>query len=273
MMMKILMGFNTAFKQSTRRKQGEKFAIGFIKRKIELIVSNFPDGLKEPALRDVLRDMWGISEPKGVKTHLEDLEDKEKVLVKEEKKGFANVWKLSQEYEAFKLLVKEFHNSEDEVEFLKSKYAQSMINEEFVNHFAAEWWRKYASFFNFRYSKPIENLPPNKLMNEFYTRMLGLKQDDLIQILRVSPSSLNIFLFPEEILPLLRPGTPLDAYFLFLFVTDIMTHGAPDGKGIETTLVVDYGKTTKGKGGIKIAPSITARARFGIKSMKGLDEK
>lgn len=258
-----------------RRARGERFPVGFIKRKIALIISSqFPKGIREPDLRDFLREKWGISEPKGVKTHLAELEER-KALIKEEKKGFPNVWKLNQDYEAFKSLLKEFHNSEDEIGFLRSKYVQSMINEDFVDHFSVDWWMGYARFFNIQTQKvkSVEKFLPEELRGEFYTRMLGTKKDDLIQIFRVSPTSLHIFLFPEEIFPSLNPGTPLDALFLFSFVADMSIYNVPEGKGISTRLEVEYGDVKKGKNGIKVAPSIKTKAQFGIRNLKGVEEK
>lgn len=257
-----------------KRERGKAFPIGFIKRKIALILSTqFPKGIREPDLRDFLRENWGVSEPKGVKIHLAELKKKE-MLVKEEKK-FTNVWRLSESYEAFKSLLKEFHNSEDEIGFVRSKYAQSIINESFIDHFAGSWWRGYARFFKIQYpqkAKIIAKFRAEELRDEFYTGMLGTQKDDLIQIFRVSPTSLHIFLFPEEIFPSLNPGTPLDALFLFSFVADMSIYNVPEGKGISTRLEVEYGDVKKGEKGLKVSPSIKAKSQFGILNMKGVEK-
>jgi len=249
--------------QRKRRKPGERFPTGFIKRKIELIISNqFPVGVREPDLRDILREKWKVSEPKGVKIHLAELEEAG-ILTKEEKKGLPNVWKLSQDYETFKVLVEEFYKSKDEFErdidgFMESKYVQSVIDEKFVDHFAAEWWKEYYRLFIqvSQKSKPIEKFRSEELRDEFYSRLINLTKDDLTQILRVSPSSLYNFLFPRESIQSSPVGISPSAYFLFPFVADVLIHGIPEGKGVETKLEVKYGGLKNIKGETKIIPSL-----------------
>ena len=269
-MMRIMTAINMAFKPwREKRERGEKFPAGFIKRKIVLIISNqFPKGMKEPDLRDTLREGWGISEPKGVKIHLNDLKEK-KVLVKGEKRGFPNVWKLSQDYETFKCLAKEFHNSEDEVEFLKSGYAQLMINKEFVDHFAVDWGREYVRFLSkpdtqTSFGKPLEDFQPEELREHFYSGLVGLEKRGLIEILQISPSSLYNFLFPEEVVPSLTSGVPLSTFFLVPFAQDASIYGIPKGKGIETKIEVEYGDVKNIRGETKIAPSVKAKSHFKI---------
>ena len=252
-----------------KRKQGEKFPVGFIKRKIILIISNqFPKGMKEPDLRDSLREKWGISEPKGVKIHLNDLEEK-KVLVKEERRGFPNVWKLNQDYNAFKSLIKDFHNSEDETDFLRSNYVQSMINEDFVDYFAVNWGREYVRFFydpdtQTAFGKPLEDFQLEELKKHFYTGLIGLERKDLIEVLRISPSCLYNFLFPERVVQSLSRGIPLSTFFLVPFAHDASIDGIPSGKGIETKIEVEYGNLKDVKGETKIAPSVKAKSHFKI---------
>ncbi len=262
-----------------KRERGKGFQPGFIKKKIVLIIAKqFPKGMKEPDLRDTLREEYGVSEPKGVKIHLAELEEKG-VLIKEEKKGRTNLWKLNQSYETFKYLVKEFYKSkndefeEDDIcKFMRSEYFQSIVDENFVDHFAAEWWKEYARFINLQYpNKSVEEFNPDELKKEFYGHLVGLDKDNLIQILRLSPSCLHNFLFPKENIPA-SPSVSLSAYFLFPFVADIMVYSVPDGKGIETKLNVEYGDVKNIRGEIKVLPTIKVKSQFGILNMKGVEK-
>ena len=173
-----------------RRKRGEKYPEGFIKRKIACtIAQRFPDGIEEPVLRDTLRDEWGISEPRGIKVHLADLEEK-KVLVKEEKKGFPNTWKLNQGYETFKYLTKELGllTHEDKFEFIKSKYVQSILTDEFLNPQV----KKVLGLI--KIPQELQELAP-------VVKLLTPKPE----IFRRFPLALYYLLFPEEIEKELSP--------------------------------------------------------------------
>jgi hypothetical protein len=266
------MVFNTAFKPSRgKRERGKGYPEGFAKRKIVLIISkDFPKGVNEPDLRDILRDEWHISEPKGIKIHLAELEEKKALVKDAEKRGLSNIWKLSQEHEAFKFLVEMFHNSEDEIGLLRSKYAQSTINENFVDYFAASWRREFDHFFEpiyIEHGKEIKKSEPAGLRDEFYKYLGRLKKDDLIQILKLSPKSLHVFLFPEEFFSSLKPRNPpshLDAFFLFSFVTDLL-YSLPVGKGLRTKLEVEYGDVKKVDNENKVVPSMKAESKFEMK--------
>ena len=256
-----------------RRKRGARFATGLIKRKIVLIISNqFPEGIKEPDLRDALREEWRISEPKGVKLHLEDLK-KKKVLIKEEKRGFPNVWRLNPDYQAFKSLAEEFLKSEDKLEFMRSRYTQSIINENFVDHFAANWGRAYADLLlkatqsRKLWGKTVEELQPSDLRKGFYDNLVSLDKEGLIQILRLSPTSLNNFLFPEEVLPLEwreKSFISLSDCFVFPFVSDVVMYRIPEGKGIEVKLELEYGDAKNVGGRTVIDPSLETKSHFKI---------
>jgi hypothetical protein len=262
------------WREKKRRKQGEKFKEGFIKKKIVLIIaSHFPKGINEPELRDILRDNWSIAEPKGIKTHLDDLREELK-LVKEEKKGFPNIWKLNQDYENFNLLAEYFLKSEDKFEFVKSKYVQSIIDENFVDHFAVNWGKEYLQFLwvkEIRGEKAPDKLEPDKLRGGFYASLLGtLTKDNFIKILKLSPTCLYDFLFPNQVFKNELFSLDIGSYFLHLFVSDMM-HGLPEGKGIETELKVEYGGL-RIEGSLKdfakakkrITPDLTAKSKFGL---------
>lgn len=114
--------------QNQRRDQGEREPKGKTKRKILLkLAQEFPQDVEEPPLRDYLKENFRISSNKGIKNHLSDLKQ-ENCLKKESTKGKANIWNLNQEYEGFKSLCKLFLDSSDRGEFLKSDYAQKMLD-------------------------------------------------------------------------------------------------------------------------------------------------
>lgn len=116
-----------------RRKPGQREEKGKTKRRIILIISNhYPKGIEEPDLRDILREKWNIGESKGIKKHLEKLENFN-VLVKEEQKGLSNVWKVNPDELIFKKLCLTFLRSKQKYKFINSKYAKKMLTDNFLN--------------------------------------------------------------------------------------------------------------------------------------------
>lgn len=183
--------------------------------------------------------------------------------------------RLDTSLKTFRLLVKDFYKSkndkfeEDDIcKFMRSEYFQSVVDENFVDHFAAEWFKEYARFFKIQFPKRGKSI--EELRDEFFTK-LDLKKDDFIQILQVSPASLYIFLFPEETIPSLELGASVKACFSFSFAMDMLTYGTPEGKGINVKFEVGYGDVRKGKKGLKVVPSLKIEAPFGIIHLKRME--
>jgi len=96
------------------------------------VCEHFPEGIEEPILRDILREEFGIREPKGIKIHLADLEE-EGLLSKISQKGKSNIWKIPTEpifvkalgHEAtpeFVTYAERFMFSEDREKFHKTQW-------------------------------------------------------------------------------------------------------------------------------------------------------
>lgn len=71
-------------------KQGKSYTRGYIKGIITLLAME-NDGIEEPRLRDLLREITGVRENRGIKKHLKDLED-EKIIFKKSEAGKSNKW-------------------------------------------------------------------------------------------------------------------------------------------------------------------------------------
>lgn len=240
------------------RAQGERYPKGFVKRKILLrISSEFPKGVEEPLLRDYLRESWNVREKRGVKKHLDDLKE-EGCLSKKTRRGKANIWNLKSDYRGIKSVANRLLKDDvDKLPFVRTDYVQKIVNEKLVDHFAPAWAKKFVSakadyLEKSGYSEnsevwgiPIRELDDfenKKLRENFYFYLLDLSKEKLAEILRVSPSALRNFLFPERLFKEESyPINHIDAYFLYPLVFDSIIYGIPEGKGIEAKLEVKYG--------------------------------
>ncbi|KXB01894.1 hypothetical protein AKJ45_01790 [candidate division MSBL1 archaeon SCGC-AAA261F19] len=270
------------------RAPGERYPKGFVKRKILLRISNeFPKGVKEPLLREYLRESWNVRERRGVKKHLGDLKE-EGCLIKKSRKGRANIWKSTEDYEGFKSVVRRFLKEDgNESDFIKSRYVQEIIDEDLVDYFVPHWAREYvsarANFLrakNFSedsevWGKPIrkiETFEDDELREWFYKFLMDLTKEKLVEILRVSPSVLRNFLFPEELFVEGHPLRKIDIYFLYPLAFDSIVYGVPEGKGIDVKLEVEYGNSTPSEEK-DISPILKAKSQFGIISGRKKGEK
>lgn len=71
-------------------KPGNSYARGYTKGVITLLLME-NNGIGEPRLRDLVREITGVRENRGIKKHLKDLEDK-KIIFKESEAGKSNKW-------------------------------------------------------------------------------------------------------------------------------------------------------------------------------------
>lgn len=182
-----------------RRKQGQRFPQGYIKNQILLIAcQHFPKGIEEPILRDSLREEFGIREPKGIKIHLADLEEKG-LLCKFSQKGKSNIWKIPTEPIFVKVLGRDsipefisyagrFLFSEDRDRFLKSGYARKMLTEDRINQLAMSFWKSYKEQF-----KTIVDAYKN--LEKEFTNPSG---PSLSKKIKKSSTILSFLLFPER---------------------------------------------------------------------------
>ena len=182
-----------------KRKQGERFAKGYIKNQILLIAcQHFPKGIEEPDLREVLRQKFRIREAKGIKLHLANLEE-EGLLSKISQRGKSNIWKIPTEpifvkelgFKAtpeFITYAERFMFSENREKFFESKYARSILTEEHLDQLALNFWVNYSK----QFLLIVDTL--KKLEEEFEdpTRFNPSKR------IKKSPTILSFLLFPEK---------------------------------------------------------------------------
>lgn len=130
--------------RSKRRKQGQREPIGLTKRRILLIIANHhPEGIEEADLREILRKNDNITEAKGIRSHLSYFE-KRKVLINDSKGiGHPNIWKINPDEMIFRSFCASFLRSKQKYEFLKSKYAQQMLTDDFINSCGQNWYDNY----------------------------------------------------------------------------------------------------------------------------------
>lgn len=74
-----------------KRARGERFAPGFIRRRIAVMVFHHPEGITERDVRDALREKYGVYNKGVVVEHLGNLE-KGRILVKRAEEGKENIW-------------------------------------------------------------------------------------------------------------------------------------------------------------------------------------
>jgi hypothetical protein len=74
-----------------KREQGIHNPPGFIKLKIIEFVYDNVNGVPTPVIKDYLRAKYQVTEPKGIRDHLNDLEEKHYIQVKH-KPGLDSIW-------------------------------------------------------------------------------------------------------------------------------------------------------------------------------------
>lgn len=115
-----------------KRKRGEGYHEGYIKKRIIRFVCDYLDGIEEPEIREWLEKNYGISEKKGITHHLEELE-KKGFLIKEPQKGKENIWKPHLDREIFEdIWSSELQNDGEVISFFNSEYTQRMISNEYM---------------------------------------------------------------------------------------------------------------------------------------------
>lgn len=75
-----------------KRRPGESYPRGFVKREIERMIWDSPQGIEEPELRENLRKKLNIRERKGIRKHLMEIERNGTICV-ERRKGKDNLWR------------------------------------------------------------------------------------------------------------------------------------------------------------------------------------
>ena len=114
-----------------KRKRGERYPEGYIKKRIIRFVCDYPDGIEEPEIREWLKENYGISEKKGIVDHLQELKEK-RVLIKQKPK-IENIWKPNLDREIFEdIWSNELQNRKEVVSFFNSSYTQRMISNEYM---------------------------------------------------------------------------------------------------------------------------------------------
>ncbi|KXA94287.1 hypothetical protein AKJ65_04865 [candidate division MSBL1 archaeon SCGC-AAA259E19] len=165
------------------RGRGKSYPLGFTKRKIILFIAqNFPEKVEEKKLRNYLEKEFEITGNTGIKRHLSDLEEKE-CIKKEYEPGIANYLKLNTNYDGFKSLCKLFLDSSDRAKFLKSDYAQEMLDDKFLRTQIEEF---------------KEYLRENKVLEDNVMNWVDIFLDNY-DIFRKFPIGLYYLLFPSEL--------------------------------------------------------------------------
>jgi hypothetical protein len=155
----------------TKRKQGQKYDNGHTKNQILLILCEHPEGIEEPEIRDIIKWRLRISESKGLRDHLTDLENKRLLFKNKGQVGKANKW--FPEPVAFSTLAKRFLNTNDELTFHASAYCQSMITPTLLREIEKIWDVGHFP------SKTVTDSP------DVFT------EEDILEILRQSPTALK----------------------------------------------------------------------------------
>lgn len=248
------------------KKRGESYPLGFTKRKILLFLAEaFPEKVKEKKIRLFLREEFDISGNTGIKRHLSELKE-EDCLHKEREPGIANFWKLEDSYDKFKNIAERFLLREENLtDFIRSNYVSQMIDEDFVDYFAPEWGSAYlnkrdeflenkeesengvSSFLKIgemtdKIEYDLDSQSEDELRKWFFDSFRSLDKKELIVILKTSPSALENFLFPEQLLKdsnLFR-FIAMDNYFVYPFILDIIRHGGLESGKLKTEINLEY---------------------------------
>ena len=99
-----------------KRSKGEKLPTNLIKIAIVLFLRDKKKTTSE--IRDYLGRQFGITEPKGIRMHLQWLHHKGKILDKFGKKGLDTTWEWKKTLESFKKIVNFLHSNSEIVKKL-----------------------------------------------------------------------------------------------------------------------------------------------------------
>jgi len=120
-----------------RRKNGERREGGETKWDIIKYALNNGGSFSEPDLRDHLREEFNISEPKGIKNHLKDLE-KMGILKNNPSKGLPNLWSLNTDLSSIKKMIDLGRDKSGEKEHISE-----LQQHDFIIESIAEEYKKY----------------------------------------------------------------------------------------------------------------------------------
>lgn len=162
---------------------------------------------------------WALNK-KGKNMHVNEVRKavaklkKDKLVDVEEishgKRTFYKIMRRSG-YDSFKRVSGHLLKSSHELEFIRSKYVQSLIDEKFMDYFAVGWCREYYRILQKQGSKfcgkDVDEMEGGQLRDWFYayfdddwTSAKRLTKEKLLKIIRLSPSGLYNFLFPEKVI-------------------------------------------------------------------------
>ena len=170
-------GLNTLnsniYTMTKKRKQGEKYPHGYIKNQILLKLCQ-DEAMKTSEIVDFLKDFFGIREPKGIRSHLHELESKKLIKKESDGKGLSDHWHVDADMRVFKKLLDRFTETEFEADFLDTEYCLCMILRDEKN------FEMFAKWYDSREDaliKQIRNLMRKNM--EFKAQIIGGLQRDL----------------------------------------------------------------------------------------------
>jgi hypothetical protein len=161
-------------------KRGPKYEQGYSKNQILLLLCNLPGKIEEPYLRDSIKKRLDITDPKGIKKHLAELEN-EGLLFKDLQQGKENIWSL--QTSSFLKLIEWFNNTPEFKDFHTSVYCQSMITPELIESLLKKW--VYPSDYEL-----FDEINNRKI--KAYDHFKNNPIDTVLKILKISPTALKI---------------------------------------------------------------------------------
>lgn len=111
-----------------KRKRGQKYPEGYIKKQILLKLCH-EDRIETSEIIDHLKEHFGISDTKGVREHLKNMENHELVKRESAGAGHPDYWFVNPDPNTFGILLLMFVETHQSVDFLNSKYCTDIIRD------------------------------------------------------------------------------------------------------------------------------------------------
>lgn len=145
-----------------------------------------------------LANMFGITQKRGVRKHLSELYNSMKFLERKED-GMDAMWRLKDDLSSYLAITKFVIENQQNVNWNVSKFTNdSKYGLRHINPKLIDWWirkahEKYCKCFNIVSSK-------TKTEQQMYdTLIYGIKKEQLVQMMQISPSVLQYIINVENI--------------------------------------------------------------------------
>lgn len=176
--------------------KGQKYKKNEVKLEILYFLAN--EKRTGADIRARLAEVFGISEPRGIRKHLSELY-KWKFLDREDKLGDTTIWWLKDDFNTFRKIILFINENGEKVDYDVSdfthntQYGKSHINEDLIKWIISSGLVK-------KWYKTFGNKSPKKRdFDKTYNFIFGIPKAQLLSAIRISPQVLLFVLEPKQI--------------------------------------------------------------------------